>query len=314
MENFLRTNNKINFKRLNYSPVGLIMGKAGVGKSTLINKITGANHISGSASSGVTKNLHKNQTNCGDHSFYVIDTPGTNSKKDTFKHAFLLRIALTAVQLNTIFIVIKFDPRYEMMLESFFEELNPVEKFSEKVVLIISCWDQSEKKDKDFVEICKEFEGSCSKLIFYSNHSVEPISSLANLMYAYMSNMTRQTLVISMEEFLLKFNISTVPVKMEMFRSFKDYEGQAKKMSKDYEEMLSPKVISSVPASDRDEFLHGLLTEFRHEMENNLEVFRKKYETQLIELDFWCFDIKMQKDILKRCEAFNERIKPFSIC
>ena len=30
----------------------------------------------------------------------------------------------------------------------------------------------------------------------------------------------------------------------------------------------------------------------------------------MIDLDFYCFDIKMQKDILKRCEVFTERIKP----
>jgi hypothetical protein len=53
-----------------------------------------------------------------------------------------------------------------------------------------------------------------------------------------------------------------------------------------------------------------ILTQFKCEIESNLDKFRDMYRKQMIDMNFYCFDIKMQKDVLKRCEAFTERIKP----
>ncbi len=58
---------------------------------------------------------------CGDRSFEIIDTPGTDSRRDTYQHAFQLRAALTAVSYNTIFIVLEYDVRYENIVQGFLE-------------------------------------------------------------------------------------------------------------------------------------------------------------------------------------------------
>ena len=167
----------------------------------------------------------------------------------------------------------EYDPIYENTVTSFFEEQTPVDNFEKKIVVVISCWDQSKEKEKYFVGICKEFEPLCSNIIFYSN--LCDSSQLANIMYAFMSNMASESLNVPMYEFLSKFNIAMVPTKKEIYKSFLEYVGQANKLTKDYENLVS--VLQEVHPTDRDEFLHGLLTEFKNEMQNNLEKFRQKY-------------------------------------
>ena len=92
MNDLLRINRRVDVTKLNYRPTGLVMGKADVGKSTLVNKLCGSTHATGSDRSGVTQNLFKNTTNCGAYSFQLLDTPGTDSNIDTYKHAYLLEM------------------------------------------------------------------------------------------------------------------------------------------------------------------------------------------------------------------------------
>jgi small GTP-binding protein len=125
MNNILRTNRPIDARILTYEPRCIIMGKAGVGKTALVNKLCNTNHASGAASSGVLDKLFRNKTKyCGDRSFEIIDTPGTDSRKDTYRHAFQLRAALTVVPYNTIFIVLKYDARYENIVQGFRRRAN----------------------------------------------------------------------------------------------------------------------------------------------------------------------------------------------
>ena len=57
--------------------------------------------------------LFRNDVNCGNNSFRVIDTPGTDSDVDTYEYAILLMAGLTSVDLNTIFIIVQFQNIYK---------------------------------------------------------------------------------------------------------------------------------------------------------------------------------------------------------
>ena len=89
-------------------PQCLIMGGSGVGKTTLKNKICKTKYATGFGRHAVTRNLTVEDACEGMYSFSLIDTPGTDSKEDTYKHAYFLREALTCTPLNAIFIVVKF--------------------------------------------------------------------------------------------------------------------------------------------------------------------------------------------------------------
>jgi len=175
-------------QNLRTKPCAIIMGRTGVGKTTLVNKICGTNYKAGAGSGSITRLLYVHDVNYGQKPFSVIDTPGTNSKCETYKHAFLLREALTSKPLHTIFIIIKYDCRFDTMLETYLEQQEPVYNYDNKIVVMISHWDNSKEPEKDFPQICELFEECCSNIICYSEKSLE--TNIANLMYACISNMT----------------------------------------------------------------------------------------------------------------------------
>jgi len=96
-------------KTLKYKPCAILMGQTGAGKTTLSNKLCGTQHKSGAAKGSVTKELYRNDVSYGQYPFSLIDTPGTDSSTEPYKHAILLREGLTAKKINTIFLIIKYD-------------------------------------------------------------------------------------------------------------------------------------------------------------------------------------------------------------
>jgi predicted GTPase len=164
----------------------------------LVNGLCGTKHAAGEGRGSVTRNLFRNDVSWGEYAFSLIDTPGTDSSTETYKHAYLLKHALTATKINTIFIVIKYDGRFDKMIDNYFEVEQPVKNNANKIVVMVSYGDQSKNPEKSFKEICKLFEEECPNvvnLIFYSEGSSKP--QIANLMYNCISNMKEERLDIN---------------------------------------------------------------------------------------------------------------------
>ncbi|UJR12401.1 hypothetical protein I4U23_016578 [Adineta vaga] len=125
-------------KILQYKPCGVVMGKTGAGKTTLINNICGTEHECGAGIGSITRNLYLNSVNCGNNPFSLIDTPGTNAKTETYKHAYLLKEALTSQPISTIFIVIRYENRFDTILEDYETAEQPVYNYGAKIVVMIS--------------------------------------------------------------------------------------------------------------------------------------------------------------------------------
>jgi hypothetical protein len=83
---------------------------------------------SGAGAASVTPNLYLHDVNCSQHAFSLIDTSETNRSSQTNKHPLLLRTALTIIKMNTIFIVIKYQCRFDTILENSSEVERPVFK------------------------------------------------------------------------------------------------------------------------------------------------------------------------------------------
>jgi predicted GTPase len=301
--------NPLTSQRLSYRPCAVIMGKTGAGKTTLTNALCGTQHTACEGSGSITRNLFRNDVSCGDHSFSLIDTPGTDSPAETYKHAILLREALTATKINTIFIVIKFDGRFNNMIDNFFGVESPVHNYKEKVVLIISHWDISEEPTRCFQQICKLFEEECpqvTNVIFCSKQS--STEEVANLMYRCISNMRQTQLEISDEDFHLNFNI--YEIRSQMKRSFEQYQKKANSLAEEYTELVGSVQSQSIKDRDKDEVLHMTIVKFKDEMETLLEEFRQEHGNAMQELDYYVFYIKMQKEIVRMCDEFVERVVP----
>ena len=293
-------------KSLSYKPTGILMGRTGSGKSTLVNMLCGTKHQCGAGSGSITRNLFRNDVNCGENSFSLIDTPGTNSQSETYKHAYLLKQGLTATPINTIFILTKYESRFDTMLEYYYESEQPVYNYERKIVLMISHWDLSKEAEKEFVEICKIFEGYCSNVICYSEQSCE--SDVANLMYNCLSNMEREQIQINDKDFFFNFNVAEM--KLRTKRSFDQYRRKANEIFENYSEDVIY-ADQNTDEDEKDEVLHMLIVEFKNEMERLLEEFRQEHGAEMNELDHYMFYIKMEKETVKLCDSFVEKVTPF---
>lgn len=142
---------KNNFKRI------VLLGKIDTGKRTIFDKV-------------FNNYLYKI---LGNRLFKFIDTNGPVEDKK-----------LLSINVNTIFIVLKFDKQFERILANYLDEINNIENFKNKIVIITHS-DYSENPIKDFKEICEILKDHCQNLIFYSKYSDS--AQMANIMYSFMS-------------------------------------------------------------------------------------------------------------------------------
>lgn len=292
-------------QKLTYKPSVIIMGRTGAGKTTLVNMLCGTKHECGAGSGSITRNLYRNDINCGDNAFSLIDTPGTNSTTETYKHAYLLKQGLTATPINTIFVISKYECRFDTMLENYYETEQPVYNYNTKIVAMISHWDLSKEPEKEFPQICQLFEGYCSNIICYSEKS--SASEISNLMYSCISNMEREQLQINETDFFFNFNIAEI--KLRTKRSLDQYRKKADEIFQDYSEAVINVDLSA--EEEKDEILHILIVEFKNQMETLLQEFRQKHGAEMNELDHYVFYIKMEKETVKLCDSFVEKVIPF---
>jgi small GTP-binding protein len=298
---------KLTPQRVPYRPCAVVMGRAGTGKTTLANALCGTKHEAGEGRGSVTRNLFRNDVSCGNNTFSLIDTPGTDSSTETCKHAILLREGLTATKINTIFIIIKYDSRFDKMIENYFEVEQPVYNYTSKVVVMISHWDLSTNPQNSSKDICELFEEACPKvnnLIFYSERSSK--SQVANLMYTCISNMKDEKLNINDADFFLRFNIHQMKSQMKI--SFGQYQKKADLLVQEYTELI--KSVKSASVEDKDEVLHMTIVTFKDDMETLLQEFRQEHGNAMQELDYYAFYIKMEKENVRICDEFVEKVAP----
>jgi energy-coupling factor transporter ATP-binding protein EcfA2 len=269
------------------------MGKTGAGKTTLCNMLCGTNHNTKAARGSVTQNLYQNPVNCGSYSFNLLDTPGTDSQIEPYKHAILLKEALTGAAINTVFFVIKYDSRFDNIIMDY----NEIEVH----------WDQSKTPEEDFKGICDFFGDEHRKLaniIFYSER--DNSTELANLMYRYVCNMKPVTLSITDEDFHLNFNIYQMQNRIQ--RSYNAFLAEGRKKEEEFSQFIGSIHSECQSVEDKDEILHMAIVKFKEEMENLSNEFIKTHGSSMQELDSYGFQLQMRKEIIKICNAFSRKV------
>lgn len=294
-------------KTLLYKPTAIVVGQTGSGKTSLANKLCKTSHKAGAGKGSLTQNLFRNDVCVGMNPFSLIDTPGTDSSTDTYKHAFLLREGLTTTDLNTIFVIIKFEHRFEKLIEIFYAQ--PVHYFTKKIIVMISHLDHSKNAVKDFREICQLFEKDCpdvSNIYFFSEQS--PPEMVADFMFSCISNMTADKIEISDDDFQLNFNtFNTFQWTFKMKREYDLYKNKAKKLASDYTSFVCNNVLNM---DDKDEILHMMLVQFRIDLDQMYEKFVNEYGDTMAQMDWYVFSIKMRKENIKLCDYFSEKVIP----
>lgn len=104
-------------------PYVVLLGDVGVGKSTVVEKLTGEKGRSSDASRSFTKETEYFWTT--DRSMVLSDTPGSNPLVDKLEHNVQIAAALNFSKVSKIFFCVKADNKVENVVES-------VQKYAEK--------------------------------------------------------------------------------------------------------------------------------------------------------------------------------------
>lgn len=93
----------------------VVVGDVGAGKSTIVEKMTGAEGLSSDASASFTTSPGAFLTPC--RRLQVVDTPGSNAMRDNLQHNVCIANALTFAPVSLILIVVKAEVRIDATLD-----------------------------------------------------------------------------------------------------------------------------------------------------------------------------------------------------
>ena len=94
----------------------VLLGDVGVGKSTIVEKLSGVTGRSSAASESVTTAPAIFESYDG--SMLICDTPGTNSMRDQFKHNLHIAQAMNFLPVSCIMVVVKADERIDNVINN----------------------------------------------------------------------------------------------------------------------------------------------------------------------------------------------------
>lgn len=282
----------------------LIMGNTGAGKTTLYNILTNNNYKTGSARNNVTKANFISSVNTGNNPFDIIDTPGIDSNENPIADSLLLKFALTTRPLCTIFIVVKYSSRFNNIQDDLFRLSEIVYKYQYKIVVLISHMDISVNVEADEKEITDMLSEDFPNLVFYDKQTLERNNSwLSDRMFAYISKMKPENLEIKDLDFFTNFKV--YELKRNQKREYLKFEKEIILVKHSFnEKLLNFKGKNLL----NDEILHSMIVNYRYIMNGINQKYLDKFKTEMNDLNYYGFAIKIKKDTIKFSDQFSEEL------
>ena len=134
----------------------------------------------------------------------------------------------------------------------------------------------------------------------YSSPNDDP-HHLADLMFECASRMSPVQLDIPKEEFFLNFNLQEFSKKTEI--AFQQYKKEIKNIRQEIYDS-----IKGISAEKVDEACHLLLIYFKEETDSLLKEFVNKYGKEMVEMEFYVFQIKMSKHNLRENDELVDKM------
>lgn len=137
-------------------PYIVLLGDAGVGKSTIFEKVTGLTGKSSAADESFTKQTEVYESY--DRSFVVCDTPGSNSLKDKFKSNLHIAKAIDFQPVSCILVIVKSHKRLEDVVdkvEKYFTHFLPEDLPFELLRVCVTHMDEVSYDKKRLLEVLK---------------------------------------------------------------------------------------------------------------------------------------------------------------
>eukprot|EP00929_Paragymnodinium_shiwhaense_P015676 TRINITY_DN123772_c0_g1_i1.p1 TRINITY_DN123772_c0_g1~~TRINITY_DN123772_c0_g1_i1.p1 ORF type:complete len:502 (+),score=96.72 TRINITY_DN123772_c0_g1_i1:155-1507(+) len=283
------------------------MGKSGVGKTSFYNKLCETEHEARYSSKSLTRQLFRSEVIHGMKRFTIIDTPGTDSTDEVFKHSFLLKEALTNEPINAIFVMIEFNSRCASALEEFDQSVAILKpEYRSMVVVIIAKFDKASAND--VVEIQADYREQFAaegfpNIMFYSSNDSAP--NVAGKMIDLMSGKVQKSLVYEEKDFMEFFRVADESRALK--KVIAGYEKNLDDIIKSYEALL-PQLRQEC---DKDEIILSAIAWCRYDIGEIYTKFNNEHAVRMTDIECYTSSIQLHKIIEKRHRAFAQTAKAY---
>lgn len=135
----------------------ILFGSVGVGKTTLLNKISGKNFPTENSGYSCTRDAQFARSLRGNN--LIIDFPGLNTVIDFAKHLKAQQTVLSTIPVRLICFVIKYGPRYDDIIRDFNQMFIMFRNYSKNVAIVITnTEDMAMKNQADIEKIFKKYK------------------------------------------------------------------------------------------------------------------------------------------------------------
>jgi len=204
----------------------VLLGDVGMGKSTLVEKVTGFRGLSSDASQSFTRASRAFVTGCG--RLMIIDTPGANSMSDKLQHNVWIAHALNYAPVSLIGIVVKAEMRIDNTVNSIRNYAERFQDLSDLLGVIVTHMDTVSWSKKELQNCMTEELGIDSVVLVGTG---TPSTQLMTDILAECK--TPQDLTINSANFLKYFKINNSNFKI--MKTVNDEVGLFKTMLRDFE-------------------------------------------------------------------------------
>ena len=271
-----------------------------------MNKLCETKHPAPTTGYPATKELLREIVIFGDHTFNLIDTPSTDSSKETYKHAYLLKCAYEAMPYNAIFLVLTYNTRKYRICQYIKEQTKFIKKYMDNVVLMFSACDvikkdERGKAEKNIAKIVRK--NGIKQAIMYSYKSSS--TDLSNAMYDCMSRNFKIEIKVTDEEFFTKFNVWSV--KEDLYKAYDDFKNKAKNMLNDCVQMVEDSQKES--GMDMNDLIQAAAINLTNELDSIIDEFEKKHNLTIIDFNSYTAHIEIKKLKIKIVDEFFENVE-----
>ena len=191
----------------------VLLGDRGVGKYKILQKLQAKIKIE-NEQINIYRINYENR-----YSFDLIKCLGTDRLQNSVNDVEKIRLSLISYPINSIFIVMKLDTRFERMIDLYMETESLVERYKERIVIIIinpDSWRNHEDISKSLQEGFKEY---CQNIIFFSP-IFDDSENLSKKMVDFMKSWTKVNMILC-EDFNSHFQIKEYQNNFEILGKYK---------------------------------------------------------------------------------------------
>eukprot|EP00933_Yihiella_yeosuensis_P045692 TRINITY_DN41096_c0_g1_i1.p1 TRINITY_DN41096_c0_g1~~TRINITY_DN41096_c0_g1_i1.p1 ORF type:complete len:458 (+),score=75.54 TRINITY_DN41096_c0_g1_i1:41-1375(+) len=284
----------------------IVMGKSGAGKTTFYNKLCETDHLATYSSTSLTRQLYRSEVVHGGKRFTIMDTPGTDSKEEVFKHSYLLKEALTHEPLNAIFTLVEFNDRCDSAFEEFEKSISYLKKeYHEMVVVMVSKIDRANisclgRVKADYRKLFAE-EGF-SRISFCSSDM--SARTIAAEMVVFMQTLPKRQLYYEQADFLKYFRIADESRAQK--KVVDKMKSQVHEILQSYKEVLQ---TSGFNRAEMDEIIMCAIASSRYDIDQIYDKFIADFGERAVDLDCYTNSIALQKVIENAHREFRTSAK-----